>query len=559
MPEVRARRRARGLRAARLARLARAAQADARGAGARARRSSAQLTRLRDAVERGNARQAADADLALPGGDHRRRPASRACCAEFERLTWQVRIFIARARDQPRGQARRASSPRSRRCTTAILDAPPGRRRAPVAGEVRALGPRPRRAAAGGVRRGAVGGADVGSAVARLTPRRVRRCTDMRRDDDGRMLAVLLLAPFMASADATIANVATPAIRADLGASGAALELVVGGYFVAFAVLLITGARLGQTHGYKRLFLAGTGVFGTASLCAGLAPDPALLIVARVLQGAGAALMLPQVLSGIQLHFEGEARARAIGRYSLALSGGAVIGQILGGVLISAGAQLAADLPRQRPDLRRRDRRRAARAAARRRARRRPGRRSRRGDALARAVADRRAADARPGRGLAGLDVDLPGRRSGGARGVPAQPAADRRARAAPAAGAAGPAGADDRDRHVLRAAVHARPVRPARPRPQRAGLGPHARAVGRGVRDRRADRAPPAGALAVPVRIRAARRGLPRDRRAAARRRAARAPARLRRPRAGHRLRRPARPPHERRRARVMRPRSAA
>ena len=151
------------------------------------------------------------------------------------------------------------------------------------------------------------------------------------------MLGVLLLAPFLASADATIANVATPAIRADLGASGAALELVVGGYFVAFAVLLITGARLGQSHGYKRLFLAGTGVFGTASLCAGLAPDPALLILARVLQGAGAALMLPQVLSGIQIHFDGEARARAIGRYSLALSGGAVVGQILGGVLISAG------------------------------------------------------------------------------------------------------------------------------------------------------------------------------------------------------------------------------
>src|SRR3954451_21257926 len=98
----------------------------------------------------------------------------------------------------------------------------------------------------------------------------------------GRMLAVLLLAPFLASADATIANVATPAIRADLGASGAALELVVGGYFVAFAVLLIIGARLGQAPGHKRLFLGGVGVFGTASLLAGVAPDPVLLILARV-------------------------------------------------------------------------------------------------------------------------------------------------------------------------------------------------------------------------------------------------------------------------------------
>src|SRR4051812_50126575 len=109
----------------------------------------------------------------------------------------------------------------------------------------------------------------------------------------GRMLAVLLLAPFLASADATIANVATPAIRADLGASGAALELVVGGYFVAFAVLLITGARLGQTHGYKRLFLIGTGVFGTGSLFAGLAPDPPLLLPAGGVAGARAGVVPP--------------------------------------------------------------------------------------------------------------------------------------------------------------------------------------------------------------------------------------------------------------------------
>jgi MFS family permease len=65
----------------------------------------------------------------------------------------------------------------------------------------------------------------------------------------GMTLALLLMGPFMAQADATIANVATPSIRDDLGASGAALELVVGGYMIAFAVLLITGARLGQTHG----------------------------------------------------------------------------------------------------------------------------------------------------------------------------------------------------------------------------------------------------------------------------------------------------------------------
>jgi MFS family permease len=148
-------------------------------------------------------------------------------------------------------------------------------------------------------------------------------------------LAILLMGPFMAQADATIANVATPSIRDDLGASGAALELVVGGYMIAFAVLLITGARLGQTHGYRRVFVLGVTTFTTASVLCGLAPTPAVLVAARVLQGAGAALMFPQTLTGIQLSFEGAERARAIGLYAIALSSGAVAGQILGGGLIS--------------------------------------------------------------------------------------------------------------------------------------------------------------------------------------------------------------------------------
>ncbi len=152
----------------------------------------------------------------------------------------------------------------------------------------------------------------------------------------GWVLAVLLVGPFMAQADATIANVATPSIHADLDASGAALELVIGGYLIAFAVLLITGARLGQTHGYKRLFVIGIGTFSLASLLCGLAPSPIVLVAARILQGAGAALMFPQTLTGIQLSFSGDARIRAIGLYAIALSAGAVIGQILGGALIAA-------------------------------------------------------------------------------------------------------------------------------------------------------------------------------------------------------------------------------
>jgi MFS family permease len=77
------------------------------------------------------------------------------------------------------------------------------------------------------------------------------------------------------------------------------LELVVGGYLIAFAVLLITGARLGQSHGYRRLLILGVGLFAAASLLCGLAPNPITLVAARVLQGFGAALMFPQTLTGI--------------------------------------------------------------------------------------------------------------------------------------------------------------------------------------------------------------------------------------------------------------------
>jgi MFS family permease len=75
----------------------------------------------------------------------------------------------------------------------------------------------------------------------------------------GWLLGVLLVGPFMYQADATVANVGTPSIHADLGASSASLALVIGGYLIASAVLLITGARLWQTHGYRRVFLLRTG------------------------------------------------------------------------------------------------------------------------------------------------------------------------------------------------------------------------------------------------------------------------------------------------------------
>lgn len=133
----------------------------------------------------------------------------------------------------------------------------------------------------------------------------------------GWVLAVWLSSLFMTQLDVTIVNVATPSIHADLGASGAELELVVGGYLLGFAVLLITGARLGALLGHRRVFLLGLAVFTAASLLCGLAPDPVLLIVARVVQGLGAALAVPQVLTGIQLGVSESERPRVLGLYTL--------------------------------------------------------------------------------------------------------------------------------------------------------------------------------------------------------------------------------------------------
>jgi MFS family permease len=151
-----------------------------------------------------------------------------------------------------------------------------------------------------------------------------------------RMLMVLLAGQAMASMDASILTVAAPSLRSDLHASGAQLQLIVAGYTIAFAAVVVTGARLGDVLGRSRAFLLGLASFTVASLAAGLAPSASFLIVVRVVQGAAAALMTPQVLSIIQLQFDGEARARAIGAYSMILAVGVAAGQVVGGLLVSA-------------------------------------------------------------------------------------------------------------------------------------------------------------------------------------------------------------------------------
>jgi len=150
------------------------------------------------------------------------------------------------------------------------------------------------------------------------------------------LLAVLVAGQFMANVDIAIVNVATPSIHRELHASGGALEFIVSGYVLAFAMLIITGARLGRIVGYRRMYLAGLAGFTLASLACGLAPGTGALIGARIAQGACAAIMVPQVLTGIQVSFDGRARARALSVLVLAMSGSAVVGQALGGPLIAA-------------------------------------------------------------------------------------------------------------------------------------------------------------------------------------------------------------------------------
>jgi len=149
-------------------------------------------------------------------------------------------------------------------------------------------------------------------------------------------LTVILVGVLLPMIDFFIVNVALPTIDTDLRASQPLLELVVSGYATAYALLLVLGGRLGDSLGRKRLFLAGMAAFTTTSLACGLAPTATFLVIARVAQGASAAMMVPQVLATIQAATTGEQRTRALGRYGAAGGLAAVLGQVLGGLLVSA-------------------------------------------------------------------------------------------------------------------------------------------------------------------------------------------------------------------------------
>jgi EmrB/QacA subfamily drug resistance transporter len=144
---------------------------------------------------------------------------------------------------------------------------------------------------------------------------------------------VMIVGALMDMIDVTIVNVALPTIRRDLHASATQLEWVVSGYMLAFAAALIIAGNLGDLLGRKRVFLFGVALFGLASLAAGLAGSGTELIAARVVQGAAAAAMAPQVLATFRAVFTGAERGKVFGIYGAMLGVASAVGLVLGGLL----------------------------------------------------------------------------------------------------------------------------------------------------------------------------------------------------------------------------------
>ncbi|MFJ8598389.1 MFS transporter [Streptomyces shenzhenensis] len=146
-------------------------------------------------------------------------------------------------------------------------------------------------------------------------------------------LAIVMAAAFMDLVDVTIVNIAIPSIQRDAGASFSQIQWITAGYALAFAAGLITGGRLGDIHGRKRLFLVGVAGFTLASALCGFAVNPEMLVASRLLQGAMAALMVPQVLSIVHATFPAHERGKVFGLFGAIVGLGAVSGPLLGALL----------------------------------------------------------------------------------------------------------------------------------------------------------------------------------------------------------------------------------
>lgn len=156
--------------------------------------------------------------------------------------------------------------------------------------------------------------------------------------DPGRWksLAVILAAAFLVGLDFFVVNVSIPSIRANLHATFAEVQLVIASYGLTYAVLLISGGRLGDIYGRKKVFIWATAAFTAASMLCGLAPTAPSLIAARALQGVAGAMLFPQVLSIMQVTFPPSERAKAFGLFGTVIGTSSFSGNVLGGLLVDA-------------------------------------------------------------------------------------------------------------------------------------------------------------------------------------------------------------------------------
>jgi EmrB/QacA subfamily drug resistance transporter len=150
------------------------------------------------------------------------------------------------------------------------------------------------------------------------------------------LLAVAVLGSGIAFLDATVVNVALPSIGRDLHASTSTLQWILNGYTLTLASLILLGGSLGDRHGRRRVFVAGTGVFTISSLLCALAPDAGLLVAARLVQGVGGALLTPGSLAMVESGFRPTDRARAIGAWSGLSAVAGALGPLIGGLLVGA-------------------------------------------------------------------------------------------------------------------------------------------------------------------------------------------------------------------------------
>ncbi len=151
-----------------------------------------------------------------------------------------------------------------------------------------------------------------------------------------RILGVTLVVGFMSLLDVTIVNVALPSIRSGLDTSAGTVQWVVSGYALAFGLTLVTGGRLGDAYGRRRLMAIGLVAFIAASAAVGVAPTVGLVIAARLVQGLAAGFLTPQNSGLIQDLFSGAERGRAFGFFGLTVSAASALGPVLGGLIIAA-------------------------------------------------------------------------------------------------------------------------------------------------------------------------------------------------------------------------------